>query len=72
MKALDTDKKVTPAYRKYRYDLIADGEERQGRMSETNAQMFTTLVDYHSKLAAKYKKAEQKPWLPVEPDPPPP
>jgi hypothetical protein len=29
-----------------------------------------TLIDYYAKLAVKYKKAQQKPWLPVEPDPP--
>jgi hypothetical protein len=70
LKSLDTDPKVTPEYRKYRYGLIADGEELLGRQSETNIGGYTTLVDYFSKLAAKYKQAQQKPWLPVEPDPP--
>jgi hypothetical protein len=70
LKSLDTDKKVTPDYRKYRYELIADGEERLGRMAEKNVKEFTALVDYYAKLAVKYKKAQQKPWLPVEPDPP--
>jgi hypothetical protein len=70
LKSLDMDKKVKPDYRKHRYDLIADGEELLGRMAEKNVQTYTTLVDYHAKLAVKYKKAQQEPWLPVEPDPP--
>ena len=70
LKSLDTDQKVTPEDRKARYNLIAEGEESLGRMAEKNAQQYTTLVNYFSKLAAKYEKAQQEPWLPVEPDPP--
>ncbi len=70
LKSLDANQKVTPEYRKYRYDLIAEGEELQGRLAAKNAQAYTTLVDYYSKLAAKYEKATQEPWLPVEADPP--
>jgi len=70
LKSLDTDQKVTPEYRKYRYNLIADGEESLGRIAEKNAQDYMTLVDYYSKLAAKYEKAQREPWLPVEADPP--
>ncbi len=29
-------------------------------------------VGWHKKLAQKYRSAAAKPWLPVEPDPPPP
>jgi hypothetical protein len=29
-------------------------------------------ADWHAKLAVKYRTAATKPWLPVEPDPPPP
>jgi hypothetical protein len=70
LRSLDVDKRVKPDYRKYRYGLIADGEERLGRMAEKNVKEFTTLIDYYAKLAVKYKKAQQEPWLPVEPDPP--
>jgi hypothetical protein len=70
LKSLDLDQKVKPDYRKYRYGLIADGEERLGRMAEANVKEFTTLIDYYAKLAVKYKKAQQEPWLPVEADPP--
>lgn len=68
--SLDMDNKVKPDYRKYRYGLIADGEELQGRMAEKNVQTYTTLIDYYAKLAVKYEKARHEPWLPVEPDPP--
>jgi hypothetical protein len=27
-------------------------------------------VEYHQNLAGKYKRAAERPWLPVEPDPP--
>jgi hypothetical protein len=30
------------------------------------------IADWHAKLARKYRAAAAKPWLPVEPDPPPP
>jgi hypothetical protein len=28
------------------------------------------FVEYHAKLARKYKEAASRPWLPIEPDPP--
>ncbi|MGO9471126.1 MAG: hypothetical protein ACLQIB_28615 [Isosphaeraceae bacterium] len=70
MKSLDTDEKVKPEYRKYRYNLIADGQETYGRNLEESLQFTKVLIDYYSKLAAKYEKAREEPWLPVEPDPP--
>jgi hypothetical protein len=70
LKSLETG--VTPEYRKYRYDLIADAEQRQGRQAGANTATFTRLVDYYSRLAAKHKHARNRPWEPVEPDPPPP
>jgi len=39
-------------------------------LAEKNAQDLTILVDYYSKLAAKYEKAQREPWLPVDADPP--
>jgi hypothetical protein len=70
LKSLDTDLKVKPEYRKYRYNLIADGEDYLGRQAETAVKSLTASVNYFSQLAAKYEKAMHKPWLPVEPDPP--
>jgi len=61
---------VTPEYRKYRYDLIVDAEQRQGRQAGANTAIFARLVDYYSKIAAKYKHARNRPWEAVEPNPP--
>jgi hypothetical protein len=70
LKSLDADEKVKPGYRKYRFDLIADGEEHLGRQAEVAMQSLTVNIDYFSKLAAKYQQAMREPWLPVEPDGP--
>jgi hypothetical protein len=70
LKSLDADETVKPEYRKYRYNVMAEGEEYLGRQAETAVQSLTAKVDYFSQLAAKYEKAKQEPWLPVEPDPP--
>ena len=66
------DQTATPEYRQARYNLIADGEERSGKIQALNEVVFKGLVAYHRKLAAKYDLARRRPWLPVEPDPPPP
>jgi hypothetical protein len=29
-------------------------------------------LDYHARMAKKYRLAASRPWLPLEPDPPPP
>ncbi|MFO0887744.1 MAG: hypothetical protein U0790_01215 [Isosphaeraceae bacterium] len=68
LRSLDHD--ATPEYRTYRYGLIADGEERLGRLDEHNAVIMRGLTEYHRGLADKYAKAMERPWLPVEPDPP--
>ena len=64
------DLTATPEYRKERYELIAKGEERVGKLEERNAVVFKGLTEYHDQLAAKYYAASRRPWLPVEPDPP--
>jgi len=64
------DQKATPEYRKYRYGLIEESEESQGRMQEHNAVVVRGLAEYYEALAAKYDRARWRPWLPVEPDPP--
>jgi hypothetical protein len=70
LKSLDADTNVKPEHRKYRFDLIADGEELLARNAETAVQSLTANIDYFSELAAKYQQAIREPWLPVEPDGP--
>lgn len=36
----------------------------------TTLARFSVAADYFSALEAKYRSAAQRPWLPVEPDPP--
>jgi hypothetical protein len=55
---------------RYRYGLIADGEDRAALSARQNVDTYNKLVDHYKKLVEKYLKAVQKPWLPVEPDPP--
>jgi hypothetical protein len=66
------DQTATPDYRKYRYGLIMEGEERLGKMQERNVVVFEGLADYHEQLSEKYDRAQWRPWRPVAPDPPPP
>jgi hypothetical protein len=33
---------------------------------------FSRIASYHAAMARKYQHAADRPWLPVEPDPPPP
>jgi hypothetical protein len=68
LRSLDTDPKVSPEYRKYRRDLITEGEERAGTMQERNVVVFRGPVEYNEQLSAKYDLARWRPWLPVEPD----
>jgi hypothetical protein len=65
-------KTATPAEKKARFDSIAGGQELQGRAAESNIAEYSKLMDYYTKLKEKYARAERQPWLPVEPDPPPP
>jgi hypothetical protein len=68
LKSLDTT--ANEEYKKYRYALIADGEEQQAKLAEVNVGTYDRLINYHRKLAEKYEKAAQEPWVPVGPDPP--
>lgn len=72
LRNLEKDPKAAPEYRKYRRKLIEDGERFQLSPQESNVVVFRKLVDYHDKLKRKYDQARWHPWLPVEPDPPPP
>ncbi len=64
------DQTATEEYKKYRYGLIADGEQRQAELGVENVKEYTRFVDYEKALAEKYAKASQQPWMAVEPDPP--
>ncbi len=68
LKSLDQTAK--PEYRTYRYGLIADGEDLQGKLAESNVSEFGKLADYFEQLTEKYAKAKEQPWVPVAPDPP--
>ena len=61
---------ATAEYKKYRYGLIADGEDRTAGLAAKNLPQLTDRLANYERLAEKYTKAEQKPWVPVEPDPP--
>ena len=70
LRSLDRDPKVTAEYRKYRYSLIADGEEVVANGQRQGLNHLRALIEYHDKLAPKYDRAQWRPWIPVEPDPP--
>ena len=70
LQSLDEDAKVTPEYRKYRRELITDGEESARIRQEHNVLVFQQSEEYYAHLAAKYERARRQPWIPVEPDPP--
>jgi hypothetical protein len=57
-------------YKKYRYGIIADGEDRLATLASQNLLEFTDRIATYKRLAEKYTKAAQQPWVPVEPDPP--
>ncbi len=64
------DGTATAEYKKYRYGLIADGEDLQARLASQNVAEFTPRIQAYKTLAEKYEKAAQEPWVRVEPDPP--
>lgn len=58
------------------YGSISESRTGPPTYYNGNGEVMTTAdleaVDWHKKLAQKYRGAAAKPWLPVEPDPPPP
>ncbi len=58
----------------YRY--AADHSRASDRRDRDELQMIEAhqlkLANYHHDMARKYEHAARYPWLPVEPDPPPP
>jgi hypothetical protein len=47
-------------------------EEARARLHRRLASQYRRQAEYHALLGRKYKAAAACPWLPVEPDPPPP
>lgn len=68
LKSLDGT--ATEDYKKQRYALIADGEQRQADTARSNVDVFGRVVAHYKAMEAKYAAAAERPWLPVEPDPP--
>ncbi len=68
LKGLEGDS--TEEYKKYRYGLIADGEDQQAKLASQNVAEFTARIAIYKRLVEKYEKAAQEPWVRVEPDPP--
>lgn len=64
------DGKATEDYKKQRYALIANEEQRQADIGKSNVDVYGRIVDHYKAMAAKYAVAAERPWLPVEPDPP--
>lgn len=64
------DGKATEDYKKQRYALIADAEQRQADTARSNVDVFGRVVAHYKAMEAKYAAAADRPWLPVEPDPP--
>jgi hypothetical protein len=46
--------------------------ESQRAVCRRNIAYFSHLASYQAAMARKYRHAADRPWLPVEPDPPPP
>jgi len=61
-----------PAYRQARFNLIAQGEETSAKLARQNLGDFQAVIEYHRALETKYRNAVKRPWLPIEPDAPPP
>jgi hypothetical protein len=51
---------------------VADFWREQAERSAVRAEKRKALADYHARMKAKYNAAARRPWLDVEPDPPPP
>ena len=64
------DGSASEEYKKYRYGLIADGEDRQAGLAAQNVAEFTPRIETYKKLVKKYTIAAQEPWVAVDPDPP--
>jgi hypothetical protein len=60
----------TDQYKKYRYGIIADGEDRLAEIASQNVAEYTKRIEINRKLAEKYTRAAQQPLVAVEPDPP--
>ena len=52
----------TEQFKRYRFGLIADGEDRQAQLALQNLGEYTDRIEVYRKLADKYAKAAQEPW----------
>jgi hypothetical protein len=52
------------------FDQKVSAEDKERAAAEARA--MQPLIDYYAALRRKYERAAARPWLPVEPDPPPP
>lgn len=62
---------VAADYRAGRPGLEGD-YEAGARLYSDQVRWFGPLADHHEALRGKYERAARRPWLPVEPDLPPP
>jgi hypothetical protein len=53
-----------------RHDIAI--EEARARLHRRLASKYQKRAEYHALLGRKYEHAARYPWLPVDPDPPPP
>jgi hypothetical protein len=52
------------------FDQKVSADDKQQAAAEAKA--MQPLIDYYAALKRKYERAAARPWLPVDPDPPPP
>jgi hypothetical protein len=55
----------------YPYYLLEGTERERSRLHKAIARQ-DQLIPYYAAMARKYRHATHHPWLPVQPDPPPP
>jgi hypothetical protein len=63
------DKTASEEFKKHRYSLMADSEERQAKVAEEMFRTNDRAANDQKTRADRYRKAAQEPWTPVEPDP---
>ena len=52
------------------FDMKVAAEGKEHAAAEARA--MQPIIDYYAALRHKYERAAARPWLPVDPDPPPP
>lgn len=49
---------------------LIESEEASMSAVEENAELTRARIEYHDEMALKYRRAAERPWRPVAPDPP--